>query len=209
MTTPRNFLHMLKTLLRAIRMRPLDGDLNLSLGKLIASNAKSFPDREFLRFEGTRTTWGEFNNLANQYAKELRRNGIKYGDCVAVLMENSEAFLAAIVGISKLGAIAGLINVNHRKSVLAHSIALISPKMILIDDACGSAYLEIRDNSRIQKIEVMRISKKTSQNASEWESVFYASKNREKSSDPKETESVKLKDSCFYLFTSESRGSEQ
>tara|TARA_Y100000590_G_C15737463_1_gene1019073 strand:+ start:2017 stop:3825 length:1809 start_codon:yes stop_codon:yes gene_type:complete len=202
MTNPMKFIQMLKTLLRAIRMRPLDKDLNLSLGKLIASNAKSFPDREFLRFEGTRTTWGEFNNLANQYAQELRKNDIKYGDCVAVLMENSAAFLTAIVGISKLGAIAGLINVNQRKSVLAHSIALISPKMVLLDDACIDAYLEIRDNSRIQNIKVMCTSKESSQNQLEWASAFCASKDRKEIPDPEETERVKLKDSCFYLFTS-------
>lgn len=117
-------------------------------------------------------------------------------------MENSEAFLAALVGVTKLGAVAGLVNTNQRKKVLAHSIQLIKPKIIVIDKEHLGVFSEVRDIASIRKIAVICIPGTELSETPHWAFEYHARMDLQGVSDPKETDWVKLKDPCFYLFTS-------
>ena len=96
-----------------------------SIGASLAAIARRHPDRPALIFEGRRWTYAELNAWANRCAWALHDAGIRSGDSVGVMLENRAETLAYILGIVKLGAVAGLLNHQQRGEPLAHSLRVI------------------------------------------------------------------------------------
>ncbi len=95
------------------------------------------------RFEGTIVTYGELEARANRFAHWARAQGLKPGDVVAVFMENRPDYVAAWIGLSKVGVASALINVNLMDRQLAHCINIADVKVIITgeeqDEAIASA----------------------------------------------------------------------
>jgi len=62
-----------------------------TFGYVMREHAEKFPERILLRFEGEVVTYGEYNAGVNRYAHLLRRAGVRRGEAVAIVMENSPA----------------------------------------------------------------------------------------------------------------------
>ncbi|CAD5224541.1 unnamed protein product [Bursaphelenchus xylophilus] len=67
-------------------------------------------------------TFEELNLLANRYANYFQRLGYKKGDPIALFMENSIDFVAAWLGLSKIGVVTAWINSSLKSEQLAHCI---------------------------------------------------------------------------------------
>uniref|UniRef100_A0A914NTV9 Long-chain-fatty-acid--CoA ligase n=1 Tax=Meloidogyne incognita TaxID=6306 RepID=A0A914NTV9_MELIC len=52
-------------------------------------------------------TFSQLNSLSNRFANHFRNNGFKRGDVVALFMENGAEFVAAWIGLMKIGVITG------------------------------------------------------------------------------------------------------
>lgn len=61
-------------------------------------------------------------DLSNKISKIFQSHGYKKGDVIALLLENRPEFVAIWLGLSKLGIVTSLININLRKTSLLHSI---------------------------------------------------------------------------------------
>src|SRR5262245_14660368 len=83
-----------------------------TMGLVCRDQAEKIPDRVALRFEDEAVTFGAFNAGVNRFTHMLRKNGIRKGDVVNVMMENSPRMLMAQGACAKLGAIAALINTH-------------------------------------------------------------------------------------------------
>src|SRR5947207_4880392 len=77
-----------------------------TVADLFESQTAKRPDHVFVRFEGRSVTYGELDALANRIAHWALARGLGKGDAVAVLMENRPEFLAAWIGLAKVGATA-------------------------------------------------------------------------------------------------------
>lgn len=110
-----------------------------SIGRVIEDRARRTPDAPALQFDGRVWSYAEFNAWANRCADCFARHGIGAGDTVAILMENRPEVLACAAGAIKLGAVAGLLNHQQRGEVLAHSIALVEPKLLVLGAECREA----------------------------------------------------------------------
>ena len=86
--------------------------------------AQKTPDAPALLFEDERYTWKQLNDRANAYVAFFAARGIQAGDVVAVLLENQPDYLFAVNGLSKLGAVAALINTNLTGKSLQHAIGV-------------------------------------------------------------------------------------
>jgi fatty-acyl-CoA synthase len=75
----------------------------------------------------------------NQYACWAVAQGVRRGDVVALLMANSPDYLAAWLGIARIGAIAALINTNLVGDSLATAIAAATPAHIIAGVEFASA----------------------------------------------------------------------
>src|SRR5206468_981804 len=64
-------------------------------------------------------------------ARFFASRGVGTGDRVAILMENRPEYLFALMGASKLRAVAACLNTHIVGSALAHAVRLGTPKLLL------------------------------------------------------------------------------
>jgi citronellyl-CoA synthetase len=187
--------------------RPRPDDTVDSLGLRLERNARDYPDQIAVLFEGRELSWGELNALANRYAHCLRKRGVGHGDCVSLLMENRIEFLAVLAALSKLGAIAGLINTKLQGRQLVHCIAVtqsvacivggelaqvLEPVIGELDLEQGSDYLWVADSG--------------SKKVPAWALDLTAASAAAGTANPATTRKVTLGDRALYIFTSGTTG---
>ncbi|KAF8373663.1 hypothetical protein PRIPAC_80092 [Pristionchus pacificus] len=80
---------------------------------------------------GRRISYRELNELMNKYANFFSSQGYKYGDVVALFMENNIEFIAAWFGLSKIGVVSAFINTNLKLEPLGHSINVSKCKCVI------------------------------------------------------------------------------
>jgi fatty-acyl-CoA synthase len=114
-----------------------------TFGYVAREQAERIPDRVALRFETETLTFAEYNDGVNRYANLLCKLGVEPGQAVAIMMENSPAFLMAEGAMAKLGAIGALINSNLRGAGLTHVLRASTARVILADASCLSALREL------------------------------------------------------------------
>jgi citronellyl-CoA synthetase len=119
------------------------GDYPVSLASCIEEAARDNPHGVALIQGDEQLTYAEFDRWANQLAHYLRTQGLRQGDSVALMFENRFELLAGVVACAKLGAVSALINSSQRGRVLAHSISLASPRMVLVGEELLDAFTEV------------------------------------------------------------------
>uniref|UniRef100_A0A914WR34 Very long-chain fatty acid transport protein n=1 Tax=Plectus sambesii TaxID=2011161 RepID=A0A914WR34_9BILA len=87
-------------------------------------------------------TFQELNELANQFANYFHKQGFKEGDVVALYMGNCPEFVAAWIGMAKIGVITAWINYNLRLDALKHSITVANAKGVIAAPDLQSAVKE-------------------------------------------------------------------
>lgn len=112
-------------------------------GYLMREQAERIPDRPLLRFETETVSFGAYNQGVNRYANLLAAAGVRRGEPVAIMMENSPDFLMAEGAMAKLGSIGALINTNLRGAALAHVLQAAGAAVVLADAACAPALAEL------------------------------------------------------------------
>lgn len=85
-------------------------------------------------------------NYANKIANRFRKQGLKKGDVVALIMENRPEYIGIWYGLSKLGVITACINTNLTRKPLTHSINVAKPKVVIVDSVFAQSKLEHKDN---------------------------------------------------------------
>jgi fatty-acyl-CoA synthase len=116
----------------------------ITLADIIEHRAEEDPDHEAIRSGGGLLRYADLDARANRYAHWARSAGIEHGDVVAVLMRNEPDFLAAWLGLAKIGAVAALLNTNLVERPLGHSISIVSPAHIIVGAGLEDAYRSAR-----------------------------------------------------------------
>ncbi|MGH6876641.1 MAG: long-chain-acyl-CoA synthetase, partial [Rhizomicrobium sp.] len=106
--------------------------------------ARRTPDSPAILCGDEVLTYGALDAAAARYAHWARGQGIFRGSCVALLMENRPEYLAAWLGLFKLGAAVALINSNLRGAALAHSIATCAARHLVLGSELAGDYLAAR-----------------------------------------------------------------
>ena len=122
----------------------------MSIGSELERQAAEQADQTALIFEGRFISFGELNQLSNQYAHFFSQQGFKKGDVVALLMENRPEFLIAATGLSKLGVLISLINNGVRNEVLAHALNICDAQALIIGEELLEPYLQVKDQVHLQ-----------------------------------------------------------
>ncbi len=73
--------------------------------EILEKSARAYPDKPAVRFNGVWKTYAEINRQADQVAAFLIQLGVKPGERVAILLENSFDYVAAHFGALKAGAV--------------------------------------------------------------------------------------------------------
>ena len=188
-------------LLNLVWLKP---DQKHSIGRVLEKLAVSQPQQPALRFEDRVWTYAEFNAWANRIASLLRRQGVRAGDGVAILMENRPEVLACVAATVKLGAVAGMLNHQQRGDALAHSLKLTRAGVVICGEECVDALASA--GYAPDEVPGMRwIWDGEGSAPSGWQRLADGVSGGA-ASNPPETARVRLRDPCFYIFTSGTTG---
>ncbi|KAJ5565744.1 hypothetical protein N7535_007382 [Penicillium sp. DV-2018c] len=87
--------------------------------------------RDALWFEHKTWSYGELKDLVDKMAALLKDRGIHTGDTVGVFTTNSPEMVVTVYALSKLGAVAALINTNLRDDTFVHCLNVSGSKLIV------------------------------------------------------------------------------
>ena len=87
-------------------------------------------------YEDRSVSYGALDARANQVAHWAHGAGLHTGDVAALLMENRPEYLAAWLGLAKLGVTTALINTNLSGRGLRHALATSGARHLLLGSEC-------------------------------------------------------------------------
>ncbi len=172
-----------------------------SIGRRFEQLAQRQPQHPAVQCGDRRWSYAEFNAWANQIAAVLRAQGVRHGDAVGILIENRAEALACVLATVKLGAIAGMLNHQQRGDVLAHSLKLTRAKLLIAGEECMAAL----DDPAIDLHGKGLLWDGNGSAPQGWMNLRELTA-AASADNPPETAAVKMKDPCFYIFTSGTTG---
>jgi amino acid adenylation domain-containing protein len=111
------------------------------------------PNRAAIEDATTKVTWRELQARVEQVAVALGAAGLNKGDRVAIIMENSVAHVAAMLGVIYAGGV--FVNVNPRlkarqvQHILADSGAAIAIVQLALRETVAGSALKVLDSERL------------------------------------------------------------
>ncbi|MHA2049669.1 MAG: AMP-binding protein [Promethearchaeota archaeon] len=185
-------------------VKKLEDNPNQGLGIYVEDNAESYPEKIALFFEEKSWTWKQFNEEANLYANWFLKQGLKPGDNVVLIMENSPEYLFVATGINKIQGVCALVNINLRRKALIHSIKIVTPKYIIIDGDSMPSLFEVMNELPFEDDEILVIN-----NSDKIQRDFTDLKEEIKeiyNNNPITTKNSTLAETAFYIYTSGTTG---
>ena len=187
-----------------------DREKHLSLAWALERAAMQNPDRPALMDEERLLTYTQFNQWANRLAWVFKAEGVEHGSVVAVMLENRLEVLAILAALSKLGAVAALVNTTQRGKVLAHSLNLVNPGFMAVGaellDAVDAVTGQL-DNPALARywIADQDCLDEPGQAPDGWVNLMLLARSQA-SDNPPDSARVKMKDPCFLIYTSGTTG---
>lgn len=99
----------------------------------LEQSADRLPEKTALVCDGKRLTYREVDRMADQVAQALISLGVKRGDRVAILLQNSVETVSGIFGIVKAGAVFVVINPTTKRDKLIYILANCRATALLVD----------------------------------------------------------------------------
>lgn len=98
----------------------------------LEKNAGLFPTKVAVVHERGRASYSEVNKRANQLAHNLIKAGVRPGDRVVLLCENSIEYVFCYYGILKAGGIVASLNTDIKPEGLAELVKELEPKALVV-----------------------------------------------------------------------------
>lgn len=109
---------------------PTDVDVpDLTVDGLLRQSAERTPDRTALLFFGAKTSFAELDAAASRFAHVLRGFGVQKGDRVSLHLPTSPAFVIALMGAARAGAVAVPMNPLYVERELAILFEQVRPRV--------------------------------------------------------------------------------
>ena len=113
----------------------LENGKSLYVGNILKHSANLNPQKEALVCQGKSLSFLQWYQNALAVTKSLYEKGVKPGDRILLLFENSIEFYIAYFGILQTGAVVVPLNTFLKEPELAHIIKDAQPKGIIVGDA--------------------------------------------------------------------------
>ncbi len=105
----------------------------------LRDSAARHADKCYLIAGSERRTFGQVEQESDRLACELQRAGVRRGDRVAVLMDNSAELVVSVFGILKAGAVFVIINPTTKSKKLSYILNDCGVKAIVVHPALAQA----------------------------------------------------------------------
>lgn len=103
-----------------------------SVADMIVTRAKEIPERICVMFYEQRITYSQLNERANRVANFLVEQGVRKGDIISLMIMNSPEIYDCMLGIQKIGAIAGSINFALKAPEIAYVLDDSKPGIVFV-----------------------------------------------------------------------------
>ncbi len=185
-------------------LKKFERNSNLSTGICVEQWAGKEPNKKVLYFGDEFYTWKALNEECNKIANFFLKSGIKPGETIAIMMENSPKYLFVNGGINKIQSISSLINIHQRKKALIHAIKISEPKYFIVDGDCLHAFNDVfKDlNLTMDEVLVLNNHNQKSHDFVDFEAQLKLCSNQ----NPNTTFNSKLSDIGYNIFTSGTTG---
>ena len=117
---------------------------NYLIHHFLETSAKTYPEKTALIHEDVRVTYDRINGMANQLARWLIDQGIKHGDRVALILENSLEYVVSYYGTLKAGAVAAPLSSDIKPNGLRHLLGELEP-IVVISSSRFERFLQAMD----------------------------------------------------------------
>jgi long-chain acyl-CoA synthetase len=104
-----------------------------TLAELVGGVARADPGRIALIFDGRDYSYGELEARIEPAANALAARGVRRGDRVALMLQNSLEFIEAFYGTLRLGAIVVPVNAMYKHHEIEHILRDGEPRAAVID----------------------------------------------------------------------------
>lgn len=125
-----------------------------TLPALLRRAVQRWPDRVAWVFDdrGESLTFADVDVRSDALAQALTNNGIRRGDHVAVMLDNTPAFPLAWLAIAKLGAAMVPVNTSYRRYDATRLLAHSQARLVLADDRHAELLRQIRHETRVEAV---------------------------------------------------------
>lgn len=180
---------------------PWKPDNKLSILNFFDKNVKKYPDEIAFIFKDKKISWRDADIKVSQYGAFLQDEGIKKGDCFALLMDNCPDFLMLLLAAHRIGAIAALINTTVTGEGLKHVVTIVDAKAIVI----GASHLN-KFKSSMPESELNNLKLYLVQDLENVPSGYLDINHASKDSFNIQKHSLKINDVAMYIYTSGTTG---
>jgi fatty-acyl-CoA synthase len=123
----------LKGALRTLRMTtPIAKNPTRVFPQVVLELADKYGDAPALLSDRERFSYRQLAERSNRYARWALTQGVRKGDTVCLMMPGRPEFLAAWIGITRVGGVVALVNTHLTGTALAYCINVVSPKHIIV-----------------------------------------------------------------------------
>ena len=179
----------------------------ISWGTIVERNAQNYLDNIAIKFENTKLTYNEFNELVNRHANYFLSLGLKKGDVVEVLITNRTEFLIIVTAISKIGAISSLINTSLLGKSLLYAINATPGKFLIIGSELIDVFTSVKSDLKLTEDQKLFFSPDNDSIPVPDEFIDLSQVIKDfPDHNPLTTASVKTMDPFAYVFTSGTTG---
>jgi fatty-acyl-CoA synthase len=115
-----------------------------TLPVVIEELVKVNPEAPALLCDGASLSYRMLAERSRKYARWARAQGLVSGETVCLMMHNCPEYVAIWLGLTRIGVVVSLININLTASSLAHCIKLVRPRIILLEAELFDAFRSAR-----------------------------------------------------------------
>jgi putative long chain acyl-CoA synthase len=118
---------------RLHRLRNIDDESRVSLGRSLADQAASIGERTFFLWRGRAFTYAEANRRVDAIVRGLLACGIKVGTRVGVMMKSRPSHLSLVAAVNRLGAVSVLLSPDTTDEMLPRVLDLGEVEVLVVD----------------------------------------------------------------------------
>ena len=173
----------------------------------VEDKARRFSSHNAVTFEGRTLTWQQLNAASNRYARALKKQGVRKGNCVSLFMENRIEYITSLIALNKLGAVTALINTNLSGDSLVHCLVTTESKLCLFGEERLKEVNEIRSTAKLKQLAgYLFVSDLGHKSCPTWAQDLGAAAHTQSSDNVPYTGEVTIGDRALYVFTSGTTG---
>ena len=114
------------------------------LGDGLRVNAKNFPEKEALVYQGKRISYRELNERVNRLANGLISRGFQKGDKMAILLHNCNEYVEAFFALAKAGIVSVPLSYRSTPKDLEKTINHSDSKGVIFGEEFGQTMRDLR-----------------------------------------------------------------